>query len=316
MTRMKNNTSVFCALSVAFLALAGCDFVDGRALDRERADSVYRDAMSEYAAGRIDKAMSGLERVIAATPANSSARFQLACLLQDSKKDYLGAICHYREFLLLDSSGDKAGLAKSRIEQCERLLGPELMRRFDIGDNATLADANVKLNERIGMLEKTNADLEKRLEKAMARARESAEEADRMRQMLRGDVVESSGPKIESVAQLLDDEDEPVDRILTSKDAERLVLENEREDAVTPFAAADRAKAKESGKSVSATASSSEPPHEPRPPEYVVQDGDTLYKIAIRFYGKRSAWTRIREANKAVISTDGRIVVGQKLVLP
>ena len=29
-----------------------------------------------------------------------------------------------------------------------------------------------------------------------------------------------------------------------------------------------------------------------------------------------SAWVEIRDANKATISTDGRIRVGQKLVLP
>ena len=53
-----------------------------------------------------------------------------------------------------------------------------------------------------------------------------------------------------------------------------------------------------------------------RPETYVVQEGDTLYRIAVRFYGKMSAWTEIRDANKAIISTDGRIRVGQKLVLP
>jgi nucleoid-associated protein YgaU len=54
----------------------------------------------------------------------------------------------------------------------------------------------------------------------------------------------------------------------------------------------------------------------PRPKYYVVKDGDTLYKIAIKFYGRVTAWTEIREANKAVVSMDGRIKTGQKLTLP
>ena len=49
---------------------------------------------------------------------------------------------------------------------------------------------------------------------------------------------------------------------------------------------------------------------------YVVQEGDTLYKLAIRFYGRRDAWKTIREANKAIVSTDGRIRTGQRLKLP
>ena len=47
-----------------------------------------------------------------------------------------------------------------------------------------------------------------------------------------------------------------------------------------------------------------------------MQEGDTLYKIALRFYGKTSAWKQIREANKESITTDGRVRTGQTLKLP
>lgn len=308
--KMKSNSALF-HLSLLLFTFLGCDLVESRALDRERADSIYREAMANYAAGNIEKAVAGLERVVAATPSNSSARFQLACLMQDTKKDYLTAICHYREFLLLDRTGDKAALAKDRIVQCERLLGPELVQRYDAGGNATLKEVNDSLKERVSSLEKTNADLEKRLEKAMVRARESAEEVERMRKMLRGDIVEDvSKPVINTEEALLDDESDGMeDRIKFSKDVQSLVAEEEKEMVTTPFVLAEKNPA-------SAKKADEEPVHEDRPTEYVVQEGDTLYKLAVRFYGKRSAWSRIREANKAVISTDGRIKVGQKIVLP
>ena len=47
-----------------------------------------------------------------------------------------------------------------------------------------------------------------------------------------------------------------------------------------------------------------------------VQEGDTLYKIAVRFYGSIKAWRMIRDANKAVISTDGRVQAGDTIRLP
>ena len=72
----------------------------------------------------------------------------------------------------------------------------------------------------------------------------------------------------------------------------------------------DKRREKESASSII------EVPRLDHPDTYIVQDGDTLYKLAIRFYGRSSAWSRIREANKAIISTDGRIRVGQRLVLP
>ncbi|MBR3222406.1 MAG: LysM peptidoglycan-binding domain-containing protein [Kiritimatiellae bacterium] len=53
-----------------------------------------------------------------------------------------------------------------------------------------------------------------------------------------------------------------------------------------------------------------------RPPTYEVQEGDTLYKIAVRFYGSIRAWRMIRDANKTLISTDGRVQAGDTIRLP
>jgi nucleoid-associated protein YgaU len=57
-------------------------------------------------------------------------------------------------------------------------------------------------------------------------------------------------------------------------------------------------------------------PSDGRPETYVVQDGDTLYRIAQRFYGNIKAWQKIRDANKTIISNDGRVRAGQKIRLP
>ena len=53
-----------------------------------------------------------------------------------------------------------------------------------------------------------------------------------------------------------------------------------------------------------------------RPKTYVVQEGDTLYGVAKRFYGTITVWKRIRDANKALISTDNRLRAGDTIVLP
>ncbi len=53
-----------------------------------------------------------------------------------------------------------------------------------------------------------------------------------------------------------------------------------------------------------------------RPKTYVVQEGDTLYGVAKRFYGTLTVWKQIRDANKAVISTDNRLRAGDTIVLP
>jgi len=53
-----------------------------------------------------------------------------------------------------------------------------------------------------------------------------------------------------------------------------------------------------------------------RPDTYVVQSGDTLYKIAKRFYGSQNMWQSIQRANRAIISTDGKVRPGQTIKLP
>jgi nucleoid-associated protein YgaU len=53
------------------------------------------------------------------------------------------------------------------------------------------------------------------------------------------------------------------------------------------------------------------------PTIYTVRSGDTLGRIAQRAYGKASLWTRIYEANKALLGDDpGSIKVGMELEIP
>ena len=59
------------------------------------------------------------------------------------------------------------------------------------------------------------------------------------------------------------------------------------------------------------------------PPEAVSKDefyeivsGDTLGAIAKKFYGKASAYTRIFEANREIISDPNKIYPGQKIRIP
>ena len=49
---------------------------------------------------------------------------------------------------------------------------------------------------------------------------------------------------------------------------------------------------------------------------YVVQKGDTLEKIAKKFYGSPKKWYRIYKANKGTLKAPDRIRPGQKLVIP
>lgn len=49
---------------------------------------------------------------------------------------------------------------------------------------------------------------------------------------------------------------------------------------------------------------------------YTVQKGDTLQKIASKFYGSSKPWRKIYEANQASMKSPDSIYPGQKLVIP
>lgn len=52
------------------------------------------------------------------------------------------------------------------------------------------------------------------------------------------------------------------------------------------------------------------------PRTYVVQPGDTLFRVAEKFYGDSTQWRKIRDANRTRIDPDGRIRAGQIIAVP
>jgi nucleoid-associated protein YgaU len=55
---------------------------------------------------------------------------------------------------------------------------------------------------------------------------------------------------------------------------------------------------------------------EPALQQYTVKKGDTLQKIAKKFYGSSKKWNRIYEANKDVLKAPDRVYPGQVLNIP
>ena len=300
---------------VATLALAatmsGCDWVAAKELKEDRNERLYKTAMADYSAGRIDAAVTGFEKTLKANPANSSARFQLASLLQDHRRDYLAAMCQYREYILQCPDSDKSALAVERAQICERQYAAYLLNQLKDGEGPVAKEiARLRANAESDAEEIARLKVE--VEQLTSERDAARRECELARNLVRslGDEESTEGPKFDmaSAKALLDEEDdEGIDRIKFSADVKNLIAEESSETKETPFEVAPKpAPAPQVEKK----------PEDVRPETYVVQEGDTLYKIALKFYGKRSAWTRIRDANKAVISTDGRVNAGVTIKLP
>jgi len=311
-------------------SLTACDRVGGREFAKERADRTFRTAMDDYQAGRLPQAVEGLKEVCGKDPANASARFQLACLLQDFSKDYFGAACAFREYIMQRPESDKAKLAKERLAACEKDLASTLCDKYGLNSVSKQQKLLDEARAEYKSLEARNKKLSSDLEAAMRRIAALSQETDRLKDVLTASSADETSsaadPEIKTAKTLLDEDDEAdanaVKALESEKKTAKALLDDDDADAKPMIAQApdaresrDEAKAREEAERREAAAKA-EPLHEARPDTYVVQEGDTLYKIAMRFYGRSSAWSLIRDANKATISMDGRVKAGQKITLP
>lgn len=327
--RMTMRTASRIAALAALCCLAACDSRTAGEFKSERSNGIYQEAMNDYAAGRLDAAAKGFEKAIRADPGNASARFQLACLLQDSRRDYLGAYCCYREYLVFAPGSDKAKMAKERLAICEKMFADELAKKANEAAGLSADDATKRLEAEVARLkdegEKAAAALKDANEKLGRLAGENARLRRLMESVGGGEPEPMKQVDIASVKDLLDEEDpEDAARAAALDDAKALnaLAEAEesafgKESSLLPHQAADaKDKKKAAEDSERKMRAARKAMKDAIPDTYVVQEGDTLYKIATRFYGRTSAWKQIREANKDTISTDGRVRAGMKIRLP
>ena len=317
---------------IALLALAGlaaCDSRTASEFKAERASRQYQAAMDDYTAGRLDAAVKGFEKVLRADPANTSARFQLACLQQDSRHDNLGAFCNYREYLQQAPDSDKAKMAKERLVICERALAEELAKKMNLIGDSAIAEEIEHSRKELADMKKVCEGLAEKLKESSEGASKLKSENERLRKLLASLGGEEKGTPekvdiVSSVKDLLDDDEPAAPAVAAIDEAKALNALAEVADddvgaasSLLPTQAADAKDKKKASEDAAKKAKAErEAKKDAIPDTYVVQEGDTLYKIALRFYGRTSAWKIIREANKESITTDGRVRTGQTLRLP
>ena len=323
---MKTTSRLIALLALS--CLAACDSRTASEFKQERASRQYQAAMDDYTAGRLDAAVKGFEKVLRADPSNTSARFQLACLLQDSRHDNLGAFCNYREYLQQAPDSDKAKMAKERLAICERALAEELAKKMNLIGDSAIAEEIEHSRSELAAMKKKNDELLAKLKDSAGAVSELKGENERLRKLLASLAGESGGTPekadiVSSVKDLLDDEP-AAPTVAALDEAKSLNALAEADDgdvgtasSLLPTQAADAKEKKKASEDAAKKAKAErEAKKDAIPDTYVVQEGDTLYKIALRFYGRTSAWKMIREANKETITTDGRVRTGQTLKLP
>ncbi len=347
MMRMKNremrivrtNAAIAALLSLSLL-LAGCGGGNLQSAERaDRASRSYAAAMAELQAGRVDSAIKGFEEVVRSEPGNGNAHFQLAALLEDAKKDYIGAIVHYRIYQMMRPKSDKAAIAADRMKGCETRYAALAVERAGL-DNQFAASLE-KLRKEHALCAKREAKIAEELDKAnrkIASLERDIEMKRRLVEKASAIADDRSAPNASrkllrpSDADLLDDDDDGAGGKATQKEMKSLRAMLDEEDrtapARPPIEASQTGAAEASGGAPLASDDQKKKPANPFadkgkkkparsiPETYTVVEGDTLMQISARFYGTNHKWREIREANRTIISPDGRVRAGQVIRLP
>ena len=263
-------------------------------------------------------------------PADAEARFQLAVLLQDYKRDYIGALACYRDYTMLAPDGGKSPIAAERAAQCERLVAAEIAKKANLADVSGLTKELDETKAKFAAAEKNAAEGEKSLAQAKERIAALEREIAGMRKVLaslRDGPEETAGAKpqpqrVESPASAAAADDERGERPRAAPVA--VIADGAKDDdARGPIALNEEAKAlfEEEEREAAAAADGQDgaggsallPKGKRR---HVVKEGETLGEIAKKYYGRKSAWRKIQDANKTIVPQDGKVRAGDELTIP
>lgn len=186
---------------------------------------------------------------------------------------------------------------KSLRSEAERLRGIMEQMKAD-GNTAVSPEARISIKP--DSVE-TPQDVAGRRD-AVRKLRQEAAEAGAPKKANVADALKEA-QKIDEKAQAATEVAVKSEKETAKPDAEAAVPEAQKDARATLNALLGRDKKKDAKKSA-----------EPR--VYVVQPGDTLFRVAEKFYGDSNQWKKLRDANRARIDPDGRIRAGQSILIP
>lgn len=117
-------------LSLAFGGGGACRPAVARMEARERADAFIQEAASRAQLGDVDGAIRLYEKALRRNPELGRAHLELALLLHDHGRDYLGAVYHYRCYEALRPEAEKLMLVRERRRMAEQKLVSVLQQRY------------------------------------------------------------------------------------------------------------------------------------------------------------------------------------------
>lgn len=271
-------------VAAAVVSVTGCDLLtitqSGRGI-REGNDAVLR--------GEFQKAVQHYESALDGTMLTAEAHYRLGLVYEDKLKNNVAALHHFERYLELAPQGQFATDVRGYAERLRLVIASRLAEGTVVParEATRLKNENLELRQEI-------AELREQQGKAKATAaRAIAAPSPAARPMFAG-IPEGTPPPLPPEATPQPE----IRRALPATAALPVAVPTAPAQSVPP----------------AATPTPTAAPAAPQ--SHTVVSGDTLSKIARKYYGSSGDWQQIAEANKAILPDPTKLKVGMVLTIP
>jgi tetratricopeptide (TPR) repeat protein len=147
--------SIFLILVTTTICGCGADIskTDKRELESKHA----KDALESVQQGKTAEAIVLYEKELREQPDAARVHLELAMLLHESEKDYIGALYHYRKYLRLRPDTEKKQLIEKRMKAARQMIAAGVAGTEDLVEarTADLEAESLRLRKRIRQLEES-----------------------------------------------------------------------------------------------------------------------------------------------------------------
>lgn len=304
----------FLVLCVVAL-VTGCDRNSNVSFTPEDSDPQFERGRQLSKQGRNPEALASFLKVIAKRGDEApESHMEAAMIYQRHIKDYLSAIYHYRKYIELQPNSRQTELVKQQIDACKREFARTLPAH-------PLEDASVKLGylDQLDRLQRENEQLKAEIIALRAGIPSSPVSSTTVS---RGGFDLSAN----SIQPVRSTPPAPAPQAETSGDEESPFL---RAPAESEAGTASVVESSGSASSSGITLSRPTPPTRPSGTQagtsspaasgrrHIVAPKDTLFSLSMRYYGTRTRWKEILQANRDVLKSEHETLrVGMELRIP
>jgi tetratricopeptide (TPR) repeat protein len=298
--------------------VTGCDRNSNVSFTPEDSDPQFEHGRQLSKQGRNPEALASFLKVIAKRGDEApESHMEAAMIYQRHIKDYLSAIYHYRKYIELQPNSRQTELVKQQIDACKREFARTLPAH-------PLEDASVKLGylDQLDRLQRENEQLKAEiiaLRAGIPSSPVSSTTVSRGGFDLSSNTIQpvrNTPPPAatSSQAEPSGEEDSPFLRApATDNDgAMQSVAENNTGGTTSGITLS-----RPTAPTRPATTQTSTPTSAAAGRKHIVAPKDTLFSLSMRYYGTRSRWKEILQANRDVLKSENETLrVGMELRIP